>query len=780
VAVVVSLWGVAPAWGQLPPTDAPLPGSSFQGADGDQDDSGALFDWQGLLGSDRVRHNPDEGTAFAGGSKETEPGEWELESEGGGVDPAKSNILDAYSAVDQPAAATFLYLAFTREAPSGTSFLTFELNRDGRLWDNGRARIPCRRTGDVQIAFEPQGNTVSVAIRRWITTATDLRTGCATTGRLEAYSGLEPNVDAQAAMSSADIVARLPGTLTGRVPAGQFGEVALNLAALVEDAFGDDCLAFTSVWMHSRSADSITSNLEDYVAPRSLPVRTCAASGTKFFDADADGRRDPGERGIPRFVIWADYDDDGVRDAREPFSVTDRRGRYVIHDIRPPDGTYLLRERLLRSRSRALPPGVDWVCSYPNDATPGGTGSAPGGRFPCGWGPIDVESTPNARGRDFGNWFPARLTVTKRLFPPTDPGRFDLLVNGRVVVAAAGDGGTATISVPPGTYTVTERAAAGTDPAAYRTSVGCRRDVTRFERLRPGSAYEDLALTAGQSASCTFVNVRPGSPAIAISKRGPAEAEAGETLRYDLLVSNPGDLSFAADAVVVTDPQCDDPPERVSTQGDATPGSLDPGDTWIYRCSRATAPPGDDCEPTRVSNTAAVSGTAGAATVTDEDEISTALLCPDAPPPLPPDPPGPPPIRPPGPRPPDAGDAGVAGLAFARATRRCLGRLVPRVDLRGARIARVRVFVNGRLRERLTLRTLQRRVRPRVALAPGRRYRVVVRVTFQAGSGTPPLTLRATVRTCARPGSAACPAGRAASARCLPWAIRPRALAARA
>jgi hypothetical protein len=78
--------------------------------------------------------------------------------------------------------------------------------------------------------------------------------------------------------------------------------------------------------------------MEDYVAPRSLAVRTCAASGTKFFDSNANGARDPGEPGIPRFLVWADYDNDGIPDANEPFSVTDSDGNYVVFDIRPRAG----------------------------------------------------------------------------------------------------------------------------------------------------------------------------------------------------------------------------------------------------------------------------------------------------------------------------------------------------------------------------------------------------------------------------------------------------------
>ena len=69
-------------------------------------------------------------------------------------------------------------------AGSGTSYLTFELNRDDRLWDNGRARVPCRRDGDLLITFQPHGNDVTLSVQSWKTDSTDPSTGCAKTGSL--------------------------------------------------------------------------------------------------------------------------------------------------------------------------------------------------------------------------------------------------------------------------------------------------------------------------------------------------------------------------------------------------------------------------------------------------------------------------------------------------------------------------------------------------------------------------------------------------------------------
>ncbi len=417
---------------------------------------------------------------------------------------------------------------------------------------------------------------------------------------------------------------------------------------------------------------------------------------------------------MPRWKIWADYDDDGVPDAGEPFAITDSQGQYVINDIRPPDGTYTLRETLLTTGARRRAAEAFVRCSFPNASTPGGTGSAPGGMFHCGW-PIRSATTTYARSRDFGNYASALLVVRKELEPTSDPGRFDLLVNGRVVVAAAGDGARRAAAVAPGVYTVSEAAVAPTNPADYRSTVDCKVG-TRRTQVRSGTVYQSLQLSSGQLAVCTFRNIRPGSPAIAIDKTGPATAQAGDTLRYTLYVTNPGDIPFPASSVRVTDPTCDDPPALVGkadTNGaDDSPGTLDPGDTWTYACSRkTTAPP--DCRPTTVPNTATVNGSAGGSTVSDSSMIETELTCPPPPPraagprtaaagpgPQPPGPPSPPPVPPsplvpPGPAPPDAGDAGKAGFLIRQATSGCIRGRAPRVNFEGTRIAR-----DSSLRER--------------------------------------------------------------------------------
>jgi hypothetical protein len=360
--------------------------------------------------------------------------------------------------------------------------------------------------------------------------------------------------------------------------------------------------------------------------------------------------------------------------------------------------------------------------------------------------------------------------VEKEVEPPSAPGSFNLFVNGNQVLTNVGDGARATVNLPPGTHTVSEQPAGDTNPDDFRSTVECRRNASGRGQRRSGTVYESLTLAAGDEASCTFRNIRPGAPAIAIRKTGPTVATAGDRLRYRLFVTNPGDVAFPAEAVHVRDRACDHAPrlvrKRDASGADGSPGTLDPGDTWIYRCSHRTAEAGPDCEPTRVRNTGVATGTVDGTRVRDVDRIATTLECPDEPAivPIPPDPPGPEgprdpdtpgPVAPPGPRPPEAGAAGVRSLTslLRRATRGCIGPRLPRVNVAGTRIAVVRVYVAGRLVRRLTPGILQRRVRSRVTLPPGR-HRLTLRVSFQRGSATPPVWLSHVVTIC---GPAAVP-----------------------
>jgi hypothetical protein len=727
---------------------APLPGSDFLGANGSQQVSASeqtqpptLVDWQQLQAAHGVRHNPDPNvhdSAFAGGKKELEPGLWDLTTQPDGVNPASDNIFDTWSSVATRNGTTFLYLAMTREAAEGSTFLTFELNQDGRLWQpvpNG-AHVPCRTTGDVLISFEIHGSVPALVVRRWTTTVWDAATGCSRVGTLSAP--LNVTGDVQGAMNTASIANHLPGHLPhdpGTIGVGLFGEAAVNLGAVLAGA-DEPCFAFASMWAHTRASESEDSALREYVAPRPVIARSCVAAGTKFFDANANGQRDPGEPGLPNFEIWADYNNDGLLDSGEPSTVTDVHGHYVLENIRHP---YTLRERLIGTTATR-----GWICSHPGALGPGPLG--------CGWGPIDPVAEPYVPGLDFGNFRNARLTVIKRLFPASDPGRFDLRVDGNTLRPAAGDNDRATVQLrPTGPFTVDETAAAGTTTnlADYRSFVACRVGTHPYQ-VQPGTVFSPLTLLAAQRARCRFFNIRPGSPAIMIEKLGPGEATAGDTLKFTLVVTNPGDVPFAADRVHVSDSHCDAAPTLVhkgrGSGPDPSPGTLDPGDAWTYSCSHHTTVPSGECQPSVVTNTGDVAGTtATRVTVRDSDTIDTVLVCRAEPeiPVVPPRPPTPAPL------PPLAGVAGRAALSPV--SRRCVTNSF-RATVNGLHLAHVSVLVGGRRVAAIAAHTLQRRVSTRVDARglPAGHHRVTARVSFTRGSDTHAVRLSRTVEVCAR------------------------------
>gem|GEM_PF-4028718 len=114
-------------------------------------------------------------------------------------------------------------------------------------------------------------------------------------------------------------------------------------------------------------------------------------------------------------------------------------------------------------------------------------------------------------------------------------------------------------------------------------------------------------------------------PAVAIAKSGPATAQAGGPVTYGLDVTNPGDVPFLSANVSVGDALCEAPPALTTTNGDSTPGQLDPGDRWSYTCIVRTI-----VGQTQVVNVGVVTAidSFGGHPVTDDDQVTTTLTAP--------------------------------------------------------------------------------------------------------------------------------------------------------
>ncbi len=388
-----------------------LPGSDFQGGDGDEATPSlaeqtyctehllpTTTDWQSLP---NVINSPDsqaEDNSFSGGNKETSPGSWVIQNQAGGVTPGKANIVSAWSQTEADAAATFLYMSFEREATTGDTFLTFELNQVKGLWENEqKAKIPCRTTGDVLLAYNVGGSSVNVAFYRWITDTSTLVTiapdptphACAKTGHFEVSGGMAvapPNE--QGALNATEITNYLTDTANSPTPStfsvGSFGEASLNLTAIFEGAKLGPCFAFGQMWMSSRSSESIDSQLEDYVSPVALQADSCSISGRKFDDASGNGLDEASKPGLGGWTIQL-LNSSGTEVLRTTTTASD--GTYAFTNVAP--GSYLVREV---GKS-------GWTCDYP------GTGSS------CQHAATLNTSDINSSGNDFGN-HPTSTVVT--------------------------------------------------------------------------------------------------------------------------------------------------------------------------------------------------------------------------------------------------------------------------------------------------------------------------------------------------------------------------------
>jgi Prealbumin-like fold domain len=103
------------------------------------------------------------------------------------------------------------------------------------------------------------------------------------------------------------------------------------------------------------------------------------------------------------------------------------------------------------------------------------------------------------------------VVAQKVLYPPDASGRFDLLINGRVQAAAAGDHAVAgPVAVDAGDrVVVSERAAAGTRASDYVSAVQCRSRAGRGPVVAqaPGRSVSYTA-AAAQVIVCVLINLR--------------------------------------------------------------------------------------------------------------------------------------------------------------------------------------------------------------------------------------------------------------------------------
>ena len=363
-----------------PALATPLPGSAFDSQDGDQltNTSPAALDWQNIAPQDLLTTNLDNQASdncYTGG-QETTPNSWTFGTVAGGCTPSKSDILGMWTHSELLNNTGILHAAFIRKAASGSSYLTFELNQKATTWTNAMGTtIPCRTNGDLLFSYE-LGGTVEVSMYRWTGDGSG-PAACpnGANGTFQASpatnNGLVNSATITNYLSPAAISAGL-GKAAGdtTVEAGLFGEAQIDIKGVLDSMGIGSCYSFVAAQAHSRTSQSISSALVDYVPQVSARVANCAVSGTVYSDANNNGTRDAGEGGAAGRTTYIDINGNSSFDATEPSATTDAQGYYVIPTSLN-SGTYQLRVVVPSGVYCTAPPG----CAHSKTFTAVGTNS---------------------------------------------------------------------------------------------------------------------------------------------------------------------------------------------------------------------------------------------------------------------------------------------------------------------------------------------------------------------------------------------------------------------
>jgi hypothetical protein len=208
----------------------------------------------------------------------------------GSIPPNKSD-LKAFGVYTEDVASTtndFLELFWSRvQSPQGTTNMDFELNQKfcdptatpTNCADNGSGvtpETPLRTTGDKLITYDlSRGGTVpAISIRTW--------TGTAWGPATVISGGSSPS--ALGSVNTSTIPANQTGGVSGGLTTAlgsqdpfTFGEAAISFEAL----FGTGaCGTFGSAYLKSRSSDSFTSEIKDFVAPERVRISNCPSGLT--------------------------------------------------------------------------------------------------------------------------------------------------------------------------------------------------------------------------------------------------------------------------------------------------------------------------------------------------------------------------------------------------------------------------------------------------------------------------------------------------------------------
>jgi hypothetical protein len=328
-AGVLVLGLIAPTGAFASHPEVSLPGSNFEidtDANLKVDDTGSL-DWANVTEIRQADEPTGSGDdSFGQGSKEDTPVPTVVD---GSIPPNKSDLLNFGVYLEDTGTARFLHMFWHRvQEPSGTTNMDFEFNQSETISANGVT--PVRTSGDALIQYDlAQGGTnPELFVSFWIdgtegATAAD----CEASNSLPCWGArvsLSDSGDATGSINTSAIPAAESEGL-GDVSPRTFGEATVDFDAL---SGGDECSGFGSAYLKSRSSDSFTAALKDFIAPTPTNFDNCGAIEiTKTRKHAAAGTGDHPHAGVTFTITGGDLPAGGTT------VVTDANGEACLDSL---------------------------------------------------------------------------------------------------------------------------------------------------------------------------------------------------------------------------------------------------------------------------------------------------------------------------------------------------------------------------------------------------------------------------------------------------------------
>ena len=255
--------------------------SPFEAVDGNIVSNGNP-DW-GSVNEARKTDQPtgSQDDSFGQGAKEDTP----VPTVVNGSIPNNKSDLKKFGVYNQLTAGggSFMELFWTRvQEPTGTTNMDFEFNQSSVISANGVT--PVRTAGDVLIQYDlAQGGTNPVlSASRWVTTGAGSQ--CEASNAVPCWS-LKVNLTAAGVATGSINTATIPAAQAdgigdplingGDLGPRTFGEAEVDLSVL--GGGPGHCFSFGSAYLKSRSSDSFSAALKDFIAPETINVGQCGS-----------------------------------------------------------------------------------------------------------------------------------------------------------------------------------------------------------------------------------------------------------------------------------------------------------------------------------------------------------------------------------------------------------------------------------------------------------------------------------------------------------------------